>query len=34
MGTKQNYCTHCGQYCTKKSNGKSNCCNAPVGRKE
>ncbi len=30
----QTFCTECGKYCTKKPNGKSDCCNAPVGRKQ
>lgn len=32
--SKQLYCTECGQYCEVRSNGKSKCCNAVVGKKE
>ena len=34
MAKKQPYCTTCGLYCVVSSNGKSKCCNAPVGKKE
>ncbi len=34
MSTKQAYCKECGQYCEVKNNGKSNCCNGAVGKKE
>lgn len=33
MQPKQNFCTECGKYCDVKPNGKSQCCNALVGKK-